>query len=73
MMVFGLEFWALTFEFTGKILIAVTVLLVHSRVRREHKIDKRVLKEMGKETVIGVLGIVLMLVGYLLHLVLIGV
>jgi hypothetical protein len=72
-MALGLEFWAITFEFTGKILIAVTVLLVHSRVRREHKIDKRVLKEMGKETVIGVLGIVLMLVGYLLHLVLIGI
>lgn len=61
------EILALTFEFSGKILIAITVLLVHDKMRREHKIDKRVLKSIQREEVLGVLGIFLMILGYLMQ------
>lgn len=46
-----------TFDVIGKILIGITVLLVHRHVIKEHKIDKVVLKEMKREQLLGVLGI----------------
>lgn len=49
-------------------MVAYTVLAVHSRVRREQKIDASVLRAMKREKIIGVVGIVLMILGYFLHL-----
>lgn len=63
-----LEFWALTFDTVGKILIAVMALLVHRRIKREGGIGKRALKEMKLEQSIGVLAILLIITGYVLHL-----
>jgi hypothetical protein len=70
--IFGIEFWALTLDALGTILIAVTALLVHRRVRKEHKIDKRVLKELKAEQSIGFLGIFLIALAYLLHLIILN-
>lgn len=64
----GLMFWALTFDTVGKILIAVMALLVHKRIKREKGIDKLVLREMKLEQSIGVLAILLIITGYVLHL-----
>jgi len=64
----GLEIVALTLDFVGKILIAITALSVHTRVRKEQKIDKKVLKEMKFEQSIGVLAIGLIVVAYFLKL-----
>ena len=65
----NLEFWAFTFDVIGKIMVAYTALLVHMRVRKEHKIDKKVFSEMKREHKIGILGIILIIIGYLLHLI----
>lgn len=67
----SLEFWALTFDFAGKVLIVAVALLVHKRVRKEHRIDKKVLKEMKVEQGAGILALVFLATGYILHLILI--
>lgn len=45
-------------------MIGITALLVHRRVKKEKRIDKKVLKEMRLEQGIGFLGIVLIVIGY---------
>ncbi len=64
----NLEFWAFTLDTIGKVMIAYTALLVHVRFRKEHKVDKKVFSEMKREHTIGIFGIVLIIIGYLLHL-----
>ena len=39
-MVYGIGFWAVTFDFMGKILIAVTALMAHRIIIKEKEIDK---------------------------------
>lgn len=51
----------------GKIMIAFTVLRVHHRVWREHKMDKKVFAEMKTEQTIGILGILLIIAGFILQ------
>ena len=63
-----LEIIALTFDFVGKVLIAVMALLVHRRVRKEHKIDKKVLRGMRLEQSVGFLAILLLSVAYVIKL-----
>ena len=55
-------------DVVGKLMIAYTVLLVHVRVRKEHKIDKKVFREMKREHTIELLGIGLIIVAYVLEL-----
>ncbi len=57
-----------TLDVVGKIMIAYTALAVHYRVRREHRIDKRVFRTMRKEHWVGILGIILIILGYFLKL-----
>ena len=68
-MTFGIEFWATTFDFVGKILIAVMAILVHRKIIKERKIDTTVLNEMHLEEIMGILGILLISLGYILHLI----
>ncbi|KKU81985.1 MAG: hypothetical protein UY09_C0025G0002 [Parcubacteria group bacterium GW2011_GWA2_47_8] len=63
-----METLALTFDIIGKVIIAYTALAVHHRVWKEHKIDKMVFRIMRRERVIGILGMVLMVSAYLLHI-----
>jgi len=60
---------AITFDFVGKFLLGITVLLVHRRLGKEHKIDVKVLKALKKEQVLGILGILFIALGYALHFV----
>lgn len=57
----------ITFDTIGTILIAYTAIRVHYRVRKERSIDSRVMKEMGQEITIGISGVVLIIVGYILQ------
>ncbi len=59
---------ALTLDFIGKILVGLRVLFVHRKVSRERRINKYVLKEMKKEQLMAILGIILISFGYVLHL-----
>lgn len=68
-MAFGVEFWATTFDFVGKILIAVMAILVHRKIVKERKIDTTVLNEMHLEEIMGIVGIILISVGYVLKVV----
>lgn len=43
----------LTLDVAGKVLIGVTVLRVHWRFLKEHKIDKKVFQEMKLEQKLG--------------------
>ena len=56
-----------TFDVIGKVLIGIAVLFVHKHILEEHKIDKDVLKQMKKEQLIGGLGILFVLIGYVIH------
>lgn len=56
-------------EAVGTLFIAYTAFRVHDRVRLEHKIDAKVIREMERERASGNWGIVLMLLGYVLQVV----
>lgn len=57
----------LLLDTVGTILIAYTALRVHDRVRKEHKIDGRVTREMQRERALGIVGVVLILLGFALQ------
>lgn len=57
-----------TADIAGKVLVSYTALAVHYRVRHERSIDDRVFRVMRRENTLGVLGISLMVVSYILHL-----
>lgn len=64
----NLLFWGLTLGVAGKIMLGLAVVLVHGKIVHEHRIDKVVLHEMKRERNIAVVGILLMIIGYLLEI-----
>lgn len=62
------EFIGFTVDVIGKILVAYTAIAVHRRVWKEHRIDGKVFREMRREQIVGVLGIILIIAGYFLQL-----
>ena len=54
-----------TLQTLGELCIAFMVLKVHHRVLHEHKIDRKVFKEMRQEQVVGYLGAILIVVGFI--------
>lgn len=65
---YKMDIFASTLDIIGKVMVAYTALAVHSRVRKEQKIDSAVFRAMRKEKIIGILGIILMIFGYFMHL-----
>lgn len=61
-------FWGLTLGLIGKVLLGVTVIMVHRKITHEKRIDGIVLMEMRREQVVAVVGVCLMLIGYILEL-----
>ena len=57
-----------TVKTLGELMIAYTVIAVHQRVWKEHKIDKAVFTEMERERKVGIIGMVLIIVGFFLEL-----
>lgn len=64
-----LDFWGHTLQTIGHILIAYTAIRVHFRFWKEHKIDDEVFKSMKKEQFIGILGIIFIIAGYIVHII----
>lgn len=62
------EIVGFTLDVLGKVLLGITVLLAHRRIVEEHRIDREVLTEMKREQFLGLLGIVLIIVGFFLQL-----
>lgn len=63
-----LENTIITLEAVGTLLIAWAALRVHHRVLNEHKISPRVVRVMRIEQGLGMLGMVMVLIGYLLNM-----
>lgn len=61
-------FWALTLGVVGKVMLAAGVLMAHSKLAHEHKIDIKVIKAFRLEHTITIIGIILIIVGYVLEL-----
>jgi hypothetical protein len=61
-------FWGLTIGVIGKILVVVGVLVAHSGILREHKIDSVVLHRFHLEHTITVLGLIFIVIGYFMEI-----
>jgi len=62
-------FWGFTFALLGKLLVSMTVIMVHSKITKEEHIDGIVLMEMHREKAVALTGVAFMIIGYLLELV----
>lgn len=62
-----LLFWGLTVGMIGKVLLGYTVISVHWKIVKEHKIDGAVLDEIRRERNIAIFGILLIVAGYLME------
>ena len=61
------ELLALTLDIAGKIMVAYAAMQVHRRFWKEHRVDERVFKAMKREQIIGIFGIILMIVGFIIQ------
>lgn len=57
-----------TIDIVGKVMIAFTAIMVHHRVLAEKRVDAKVLVEMRHEQIIGVIGVILIILAYLLEI-----
>ena len=62
-----LAFIGFTIDVIGKVLIAYTAIRVHHRFWKEHRVDERVFRSMKKEQLSGIVGIALIVIGYVLQ------
>ena len=60
----NLLFWGLTVGVIGKALLAIGVLIAHTELAHERKIDQLVLKSFRIEHSLTIAGLVLIVVGY---------
>lgn len=60
-------FWGLTIGTLGKVLLAIGVIIAHSGILHEHRIDKEVLRRFRFEHTITIFGVILILVGYFME------
>lgn len=63
-----MEFVGKTLQVIGEVMIGITAIMVHRRVWKEHKINPLVYKEMKREQIIGVLGVILLVIGYFIQI-----
>lgn len=63
-----LEIIGLTFDVIGKILLGITVISVHTQVMKERRIDKKVINRMQVERKLVIIGLALIIVGYIMQL-----
>jgi uncharacterized membrane protein YidH (DUF202 family) len=60
-------FWGLTIGTIGKVLLAIGVLIAHSGIMKEHKIDTEVLRGFKLEHTLTILGIIMIVLGYFME------
>lgn len=61
-------FAGITLGVIGKVLVIVAALTIHSRIIREQRIDSLVIREYRRERWLVVLGLFLIVLGYVLEL-----
>mgnify|MGYP006290428201 CR=1 FL=1 len=64
----NLLFWGLTLGTIGKVMLALGVLMAHSQLEHEHRIDERVIRTFHKERTITLVGLALIVIGYAIEI-----
>jgi hypothetical protein len=65
---FPIEVITRTVEVVGEVLVAYTVIRVHSRLVKEHRIDKQVIAEIVREQTFAKIGILLIVLAYFMDI-----
>lgn len=60
-------FWGLTIGTIGKVLLAIGVLIAHSGIMKEHRIDSEVIRGFKLEHTITILGLIMIVAGYFME------
>ncbi len=63
----NLLFWGLTIGTVGKVLLAIGVIIAHSGIVKEQRIDPEVLRGFRVERPLSILGMILIVVGYFME------
>ncbi|RJR15028.1 hypothetical protein C4579_03095 [Candidatus Microgenomates bacterium] len=58
----------LTVQTIGEVLVGLTAVIVHRRFWQEHKVNNKVYAEMYREQVFGIVGVVLIIMGYIIQM-----
>jgi hypothetical protein len=58
----------ITLSFIGEILLAISLYLVHGKILKEKKLDKKVFMELYKEEIIIIVSVILLISGYILQI-----
>jgi len=58
----------LTIKTAGEIIIGLSVVSVHMRIMKEHKLDRKVYRSIRNEKFWGLVGVILILAGFLLEI-----
>jgi hypothetical protein len=57
-------------EYLGTLIIALTALSVHLRMKKEKSVDAQVITQIGKEKIFAYLGIILLTIGFAMEIIL---
>jgi hypothetical protein len=65
-----MNLWALSslMEFLGTLMIAITALSVHLKMKKEKGVDAQVITQIGKEKIFAYIGILLLIIGFSLEI-----
>jgi NhaP-type Na+/H+ or K+/H+ antiporter len=64
----NLLFWGLTIGMIGKVMVAAGVLIAHSELAHEKRVDKRVLKSFRTELILTLAGLLFIIGGYIMEI-----
>jgi len=64
----NLLFWGLTISMAGKVMLGAGVLIAHSELAHERRVDQLVLKSFRIERILTVLGLLLIIGGYFMEI-----
>jgi hypothetical protein len=64
----NLLFWGLTISMLGKVMLGVGVLIAHTQLAHERRIDKLVLKSFRLEHSLTIAGLILIIAGYFMEI-----
>lgn len=64
----NLLFWGLTISMIGKVMLASGVLIAHSELAHERKVDQLVIKSFRLERILTVAGLLLIIGGYFMEI-----
>lgn len=64
----NIELLGFTLDVAGKVMVAYATIKVHHRFWQEHKVDEFVFRAMKREQIIGIVGVISIIAGFLLQI-----